>query len=252
MAFARRAPAAGVYAERRYEAGLRSWQRGIRRGMAFIVGPLLLVSMAILLVEGHVASWAGGALAGFGGGIWAWVRGSPPEYVENWHLGAEGERKTERALEPLVRAGWSFAHDIQGPGGNIDHIAVGPAGVYLLETKNPRGSVEIRKGVTHVRPRHDPDRTTPLRSVRPQAAGAAARTKDEIERRSGIRAWVQPTVVFWSDFPAQLVEDDGCVYVHGSRLASWLRERPETLDQQQVERVAAAIASLASERELEV
>ncbi len=252
MAFARRALTAGVYAERRYEAGLRSWQRGIRRVMVMIVGPSLLVGVVVLLLDGHPISWFAGALAGAGGGVWGWVRESPPEYVENWHLGAEGERKTERALEPLAKAGWSFAHDIQGPGGNIDHIAVGPAGVYLLETKNPRGSVEIRKGVTHVRSRHDPDRTTPLRSVRPQAAGAAARVKHEIEERSGIRTWVQPTVVFWSDFPAQIVEDDRCVYVHGSRLASWLRERPETLDQQQVERVAAAIASLASERELEV
>ncbi|HUB36190.1 MAG TPA: nuclease-related domain-containing protein, partial [Solirubrobacteraceae bacterium] len=59
----------------------------------------------------------------------------------NWGLGAEGERRTERALRPLVRSGWSIVHDVEARYGNYDHIAVGPAGVFLLETKNLRGIV---------------------------------------------------------------------------------------------------------------
>jgi hypothetical protein len=36
-----------------------------------------------------------------GAGVWIAVRGSPPAYIENWQQGAEGERKTEKALRRL-------------------------------------------------------------------------------------------------------------------------------------------------------
>jgi hypothetical protein len=32
----------------------------------------------------------------------------------------------------------------------------------------------------------------------------------------GHRVWVQAVVVFWSRFPEGLVEDDRCVWVHGT------------------------------------
>jgi hypothetical protein len=59
--------------------------------------------------------------------------------------------------------------------------------------------------------------------------------------------WVQAVVVFWSDFPEQLVEDGKCVYIHGSRLKAWLAQRPEQLDPARVQEIATAIQRLAEE-----
>jgi Nuclease-related domain len=87
------------------------------------------------------------------------ARDAPP-YVESWHEGAEGERKTEQELKPLERAGWRIVHDVQNAHGNYDHIAVSRAGVFLLETKNLRGVVELRGGVPHLRRRLDPEADT--------------------------------------------------------------------------------------------
>ena len=88
---------------------------------------------------------------------WAWLPApslrlgrssatSRPQYIQNWREGAEGERKTAKALKPLKRSGLRVLHDVQRRYGNYDHIAIARAGVFLLETKNLKGSVEVRTG----------------------------------------------------------------------------------------------------------
>lgn len=67
-----------------------------------------------------------------------------------WAQGAEGERKVAAALEPLARFGWVALHDVHWPGrphANIDHIAVGPGGVIIIDAKNWTGSVTVANGV---------------------------------------------------------------------------------------------------------
>ena len=177
-------------------------------------------------------------------GVWLVLRDSPPRYVEKWHDGAEGERKTAKALRPLKRRGWTMVHDIQQPYGNYDHIAVGPTGVYLLETKNLQGIVEIQDGAPHLNRRHDPQAGETFRRIRPRALDAARRIKGDIQQQTGHCLWVQAVVVFWSEFPEQLVEDGKSVYIHGSRLKAWLAQRPEQLDPDRVQEIATAIQRL--------
>jgi hypothetical protein len=61
--------------------------------------------------------------------------------ARNWARGARGERRTARQLRRLARHGWVVFHDlaIPGSGANADHLAVGPGGVFLLDSKNWRG-----------------------------------------------------------------------------------------------------------------
>jgi hypothetical protein len=62
-----------------------------------------------------------------------------------WLTGAEGERKTAGYLDGLIEAGFVVLHDqrVPGYGGNLDHVAIGPTGVWAIETKNLKGKVEI-------------------------------------------------------------------------------------------------------------
>ena len=57
-------------------------------------------------------------------------------------LGYLGERFVGDCLEPLKRQGWYVLHDMPGEAGerkfNIDHVAVGPGGVWAIETKTRR------------------------------------------------------------------------------------------------------------------
>jgi len=58
------------------------------------------------------------------------------------YLGFFGERYVAEWLEPLKAGGWFIFHDIQCAGAtgkfNLDHVAVGPGGVWVVETKTRR------------------------------------------------------------------------------------------------------------------
>jgi hypothetical protein len=66
-----------------------------------------------------------------------------------WDKGADGEVAVARALEALPE-GWVALHDLRWPGrqcANIDHVAIGPGGVFVIDAKNWSGRVEVRDEV---------------------------------------------------------------------------------------------------------
>ena len=71
------------------------------------------------------------------------------EESNNRYLGFFGERIVAEALDPLKARGWLVFHDV--PCGdpkspfNIDHVVVGPGGVFAIETK-PRRKGRHRDG----------------------------------------------------------------------------------------------------------
>ncbi|MDN4159981.1 nuclease-related domain-containing protein [Nocardioides abyssi] len=70
--------------------------------------------------------------------------------AEKWQRGAEGEEATARALEVLPAAEWTVFHDRRWPGrrlANVDHVVVGPPGVFVIDSKNWTGKVEVRDQV---------------------------------------------------------------------------------------------------------
>jgi len=179
--------------------------------------------------------FGGGALA-----FWVLARVSPPGWIENWQSGAWGEEATGRVLRELEQDGWTVLHDLPAGRGNVDHIVVGPAGVFMLDSKRLGGSVSVDEGgVVVVRRLDDPD----LSYQHPGAGhlfSLARQTHDRILKSSRINTWVTPVMVVWSDFPQRLVEDR-CAYVHGDELVGWLRARPQTIAPHRVARVADAV-----------
>jgi hypothetical protein len=72
--------------------------------------------------------------------------------VRNWRLGARGEQAVAESLaDPkLSAAGYRAFHDLSGDGQwNIDHVAVGPGGVFVIETK-----ACVRRKATRDQPEH--------------------------------------------------------------------------------------------------
>ncbi len=60
--------------------------------------------------------------------------------------GAEGERRAADFLEHIVGARGVVLHDRKVPGtqGNIDHLAIVPSGVWIVDAKKYKGKVEQR------------------------------------------------------------------------------------------------------------
>jgi hypothetical protein len=67
-----------------------------------------------------------------------------PQSTRAWAIGARGEEKLANALASVP--GLEMLHDRRVPGtrGNIDHIAIAPAGVFVLDTKFYDGVIRIR------------------------------------------------------------------------------------------------------------
>ena len=63
-----------------------------------------------------------------------------------WAAGAEGERRVADVLAHLTRYGWTVLHDVRWPGrqrANLDHVAIGPGGVFVVDAKNWSGDVRV-------------------------------------------------------------------------------------------------------------
>ena len=75
-----------------------------------------------------------------------------PNDVRAWRTGAEGEVRTARLLEPLTLLGFVVLHDRRVPyrRENIDHVVIGPTGVFVVETKNYAGDLRVRDGELYV------------------------------------------------------------------------------------------------------
>jgi len=79
---------------------------------------------------------------------------SEPQSTRAWAIGAEGEERLAASLAQVP--GLKTLHDRRVPGtrGNIDHIVIAPAGVFVVDAKHYQGSIEIRNRGWLLRPDH--------------------------------------------------------------------------------------------------
>jgi hypothetical protein len=61
--------------------------------------------------------------------------------IERRDRGATGEEYVGKILDGLAGDGWRVVHDLDTGRGNIDHVLVGPGGVFTVETKSHGGKI---------------------------------------------------------------------------------------------------------------
>ncbi|NUP51974.1 MAG: NERD domain-containing protein [Catenulispora sp.] len=65
----------------------------------------------------------------------------------SWEVGAAGERRVGDRLDRLKGHGWSVLHSIPlKSGADIDHLIIGPGGVFTINTKHHPGARVTAKG----------------------------------------------------------------------------------------------------------
>ncbi len=110
---------------------------------------------------------------------------------DSWYTGLKGERKVGRELERLVPHGWRVLHGIEkGNGGDIDHLLIGPGGVFTINTKTHRGA-SVWVG----------DTMTKVNGGKPQPYAAASRAEADyvrsvLGRHCDFDVPVDPVLVF--------------------------------------------------------
>src|SRR3954454_23336398 len=73
-----------------------------------------------------------------------------------YERGAAGEEDTAAVLHGLPSDQWVLFHHVRWPGrerANIDHVAVGPPGIFVIDSKNWTGRIEVRDQVLRQRGR---------------------------------------------------------------------------------------------------
>jgi hypothetical protein len=110
---------------------------------------IALVAFAVIMgaVIGAKVSPGHGALFGVFGGLVAIAYLSQrKQSTEAWAIGAKGERAVAARLAKVASKGVVSLHDRRIPGSrtNIDHIAIGPSGIYVIDTKVVSGSVSVK------------------------------------------------------------------------------------------------------------
>jgi hypothetical protein len=236
---------AGEFADRRFRARRRLWRR--RVWWVFPLVALLVFGTATLI--GFVfARSAVEFYAGFGCGaalmlVLAFID-APPHHVERWRQGAEGERRTARSLRGLSKADWQVIHDVDVGRGNIDHVLVGPAGVFVLETKQLNGDASVRRGVLSVHWREDPDDGYRLPRLTGTLKQRSSLVAQHLEAGGLGRLRVQPIVVLWAGFAQGSVVSGGVAWVQGELLAEVLGRQPRALTPEQMQRASAALLTL--------
>lgn len=201
------------------------------------IGALAVASYGLLAwISDDSGSFLTGFFAGAVVAVAVCLAARPPSYVENHQLGAWGEQRTAKVLDPLMREGWRIVHDVSRAKSNIDHLVIGPGGVFVLDSKNLSGLVGVRSGrlgrasSASQNPRWD---DVQARSVRAQAHTVHQRIS-----KAGPAPWVTGVVVLWADFPQGCTEGDRMTYVHGDQLLDWLRAKPVVLSTAAVGRIA--------------
>jgi hypothetical protein len=177
-----------------------------------------LVAPRMSLVLGTLAAVAVG---------WG-LRFRPSSEAIAWRLGAAGERRTARLLAALERQGWVVLHDLAGPGSraNLDHLVIGPGGVFVIDSKQYRGRLQLDASgrLWHGRYPLAPA----LRAVSWEADQAAQVLPDP-----GV-AVVPIVAVHGAHVPWGKVVTDGVPVVPARHLPSMLRELPAVLGPERV------------------
>ena len=157
--------------------------------------------------------------------------------------GRDGERAVAQYLEWFRTAGFFVFHDIPNGDANVDHLLIGPKGVFTIETKTlskpQRGECKITVVDGVVRANGRPLDRDPLVQAKAQTGWMRQFLKE-----SKFKSPVQPVVVFpgWFVEPFDMRET-GVWVLEVKALDKFIDNEPTRLTRDEVKAMASAVGS---------
>jgi hypothetical protein len=164
------ASAQAAYRRRRQQE-LETWRPGWRWRAGTVVAAAAGAGLLIGLTVGAWLGWPMALLAVLL--TWWRLRFRPSAGAIVWRRQAAVQRRTADTLQPLEREGYLVLHDVALPGWptSLDHLVVGPTGVWVIESWQRSRLALRRKGTS---PWHEGGATAaPLHGLRWEAAAIA-------------------------------------------------------------------------------
>ncbi len=186
--------------------------------------------MAMTVVAGLVMIWA------------VWRIRSTIGRVKQLALGRDGERVVGQFLERFRVDSFIF-HDVPNGDANIDHVLIGPRGLYTIETKTMRKPERGECKVKFVDGRLYANGRELERDATVQAK-AQARWLNNFFAEAGFQAFVQPVVVFpgWFVEPFDM-KAAGVWVLEPKALDAFISGEPERLSRDEVKARSLALSA---------
>ncbi|GAB2835702.1 hypothetical protein GCM10022221_38560 [Actinocorallia aurea] len=211
----------------------RLW--AIRVGVALVVGVLFAIVFDLrvgltLAVVVMIADTVRNARAGGGED-----RGYPV---------SAAERRTERQLRALAKDGWRVLHARAVPrdgdgvsDGKIDHLVIGPTGVYAIDSESWDKRLPVRT-LSHTRLFHGPFEMKDRLDEARWEANQAARL---LSKAMATDIPVQPSVAIYGPaVPWRVMSVRNVDVYAGNQAGKYLRKRPKVLTPEDVARIGEA------------
>jgi hypothetical protein len=164
--------------------------------------------------------------------------------VAAWQKSSAAERRTERQLKSLQRNGYLVLHaravprdDAGVSDGRIDHLVIGPSGVYAIDSEKWDKRLPVRT-MSHLKLFHGPfNKKDRLDEARWEAQQASTILGDQV----GFDVPVQPSVaIYGPSIPWKVMRVRDVDVYAGNRARSYLRRRPKILTDGDVQRIFQA------------
>ncbi len=167
--------------------------------------------------------------------LWSLNKGL--RHVERFFKGARGEEKVSEILKNLSE-GYHVFNDFAVGSHHIDHVVIGPSGVFSVETKFWSGAVTVEDGHVLV------DGRLPSRPPLKQALREAMMLRDRLAE-SGWTGRILPVLVFASDtFVARRADVGGVMVINAAEISESFSSTRTVLPQPDVERLAALMEAM--------
>lgn len=238
-------------------AGRRSFQEAKRIRRLFLrenakslfqLGTLVvIIAVAVVLFEALVlrseaAAWfaAGATTAGVGWAFWYLLEFDGSRRLKD---AGRAEQLSSRLFRKLRDAGWYVVDHIEFAGFDVDHVAIGPAGVFAVETKHTNVPWKVTSAGLE----------GPYRDPVFQASENSRKIR-LLLKSEGVSVPVTPALILWGRGAPRL--DTGCTMigdvavVNGNQLDEWLSEFPDVqLDQGAIEAVREVLQRFVERRD---
>jgi hypothetical protein len=167
-------------------------------------------------------------MAGFT--VYRWFRIKPQ--IEQLRLGIRGEREVGRYLEDFRALGYRVFHDIPGEGFNVDHVLIGPGGIFTIETKT---RMKSRQGkVEYDGKRVLVDGIAPDRDPIAQSEHAASFMQELMTRMTDRSVAVRPVVLFPGWFVTKQPRGCRTWVLNTKALRSFVENEPTRLSSEDI------------------
>ncbi|WP_433431634.1 nuclease-related domain-containing protein [Nonomuraea sp. CA-141351] len=197
-----------------------------------------LLAIAVAVVVGFLVSdWRVGVTAGVLAGILEAVyRARSHSSVPAWRRTSVAERRTEAQLRKLERSGYRTLHAraIPNSEAQIDHLVVGPTGVYAVDSEkwDKRLPVRVQMGKKLF---HGPfDKKARLTEAKWEASQAS----ELITKSFGREVAVVPSLaIYGPPVPWKIMTIRGVDVYQGDRARKWITKRERALTDGEIDRI---------------